>query len=116
MRTALVIALALSLALFGSAASGGGGVSSGKATLKLVRGAPLTLQGAQFVPGERVRVSAVSEQRQTKRVIANRRGVFVVGFPQVTYDRCNGLIALAVGSRGSRASLKRPQPLCPPPL
>lgn len=116
MRTVLVIGLALSLALFGSAA-GGGGVSSGKATLKLVRDAPLTLRGARFVPGERVRVTAVGEQRQTKRVIANRRGLFVVGFPNVDYDRCNGgLVAFAVGSQGNRAGLKQPQLLCPPRL
>jgi hypothetical protein len=47
-------------------------------------------------------------------VIASRRGVFVVGFSHVTYDRCNdGLTAFAVGSLGSRVVLKA-QPLCPP--
>jgi hypothetical protein len=116
MRTPLVIALALSLGLLGTAASGGGETSSGKATLKLQRTAPLTLRGARFVPAERVVVSVRGNRRQTKRVTANDRGVFVVTFPRVTYDRCDALRALAVGSRGSRAGLKTPPLLCPPSL
>jgi hypothetical protein len=116
MRTALVIALALSLGLLGTAASGGGGVSAGKATLKLQRTAPLTLRGARFVRAERVVVSVRGNRRQTKRVTANDCGVFVVTFPCVTYDRCDALRAHAVGSRGSRAGLKTPPLLCPPSL
>jgi hypothetical protein len=116
MRSALVIALALSLALFGTAAAGGSATSSAKATLKLERGAPLTLRGSRFVPAERVVVSVRGGKRQTKRVTANGRGGFVVSFPRLSYDRCDPLFALAVGSRGSRASLKMPPRLCPPSL
>jgi hypothetical protein len=112
--TGLVIAAAaLSLAVFGSAASGG--ESGGKPALKLVRGAPLTLRGTRFVSGERVRVSASSGRTSTRRVNANGSGLFVVRFP-FGYDRCNGLLVTAVGSDGSRATLKRPELLCPPRL
>jgi hypothetical protein len=116
MRTALVIPFALSLALFGTAASGGDETSAGKATLKLQRSAPLTLRGARFVSAERVVVSVRTDGRRTKRVTANDRGAFVVSFPGFTYDRCDPLFVLAVGSRGSRAGLKRPPRLCPPSL
>ena len=116
MRTALVIAIALSLGLSGTAASGANGTSAGKATLKLQGGAPLTLRGAGFVRAERVVVSVRSGQRRSKRVTANGRGGFVVTFPRISYDRCDPLSALAVGSRGSRASLKMPPRGCPPGL
>ena len=116
MRTAVVIALTLSLALVGTAASGGNATSAGKPTLKLQSGAPLTLRGAGFVGAERVVVSVRGGRRQSKRVTANGRGVFVVSFPRISYDRCDALFALAVGSRGSRAGLKMPPRLCPPSL
>jgi hypothetical protein len=116
MRTALVIALTVCLALFGTAASGGNATSSGNATLKLQGGAPLTLRGAGFVRAERVVVSVRSGQRQSKHVTANGRGGFVVSFRRISYDRCDPLYALAVGSRGSRAALKMLPRLCPPSL
>jgi hypothetical protein len=113
MKIALVITAALSLALLGSAA--GGGESREKATLKLSKGIPLTLRGAHFLANERVRVTVSSEFTRTKRVTANDSGVFVVSF-QTAYDRCSGLLAVAVGARGSRAGLKMPQLGCPPRL
>jgi hypothetical protein len=116
MRTAFVIALTLSLALFGTAASGASETSSGRAILKLQDSVPVALRGARFVPAERVVVSVRSGRPQTKRVTANGRGGFVVSFPRVSYDRCDPLFALAVGSRGSRAGLKVPPRLCPPNL
>jgi hypothetical protein len=115
MRTALVIALTLALAL-GAAASGANQTAAGKATLKLQGAAPLTLRGAGFFRAERVVVSVRSGQRRSKRVTANERGTFVVSFPRFTYDRCDPLTALAVGSRGSRAGLKVLPRGCPPGL
>jgi hypothetical protein len=109
----LVIALALSFALLGSSASGA--QNRGKATLKLTRGAPLTVRGTQFVPAERVRVAVVGEGLQ-RRVTASGRGAFLVSFTNISYDRCDGLIVIAVGSDGSRAVLKRPEVFCPPRL
>jgi hypothetical protein len=112
MRIGLVITVALSLALSGSAA--GGGESASKATLKLMRGMPLTVRGGHFLPNERVRVTVSSELTRTKQVSANASGAFVVSFP-IALDRCSGLLATAVGARGSRARLKMPQLGCPIP-
>lgn len=113
MRIGLVVIVALSLVLLGSAA--GEGESRGKATLKLSKGIPLTLRGAHFLPNERVRVTVSSKLKRTKLVSANGSGGFVVSF-QDAYDRCNGLLALAAGAQGSRAMLKMPQLGCPPRL
>lgn len=116
MRNVAIVVAALAVALLGSTAGTGTSSPSGRATLKLVRGAPLELRGVHFIPGERVRVRVVAEGSKTRRVTANGSGGFVVQFPTVTYDRCSGLLALAIGSRGSRAGLKRPPLLCPPRL
>jgi hypothetical protein len=114
MRIVLVVIFALSLALLGSTAGDGGQVST-KPTLKLSRGAPLTVRGANFRPSEKVRVTVKSERTRTKLATATGSGVFVVRF-QDAYDRCSGLLATAIGDRGSRAMLKLPQPMCPPRL
>lgn len=113
MRIGFAVIVALSLVLLGSAA--GASESRSKATLKLSRGVPLTLRGAHFLPNERVRVTVSSELKRTKLVSASGSGGFVVSF-QDAFDRCNGLLALAAGARGSRAMLKMPQLGCPPGL
>lgn len=113
MRIGLVVMVLSSLALSGSAV--GGGESRDKATLKLARGVPLTLRGAHFLPNERVRVTVSSKLKRTKPVTASDSGAFVVRF-QDAYDRCSGLLAIAAGTRGSRATLKMPQLGCPPTL
>jgi hypothetical protein len=114
MRIGLVVIVALSLVLLGSATAGEG-ESRSKATLKLSKGIPLTLRGAHFLPNERVRVTVSSTLKRTKLVSASASGAFVVSFQQA-FDRCNGLLALATGARGSRAMLKMPQLGCPPRL
>lgn len=115
MRYAIVIALAAGLALLGSAANGAG-EARGKATLKLTRGAPLTVRGTQFVPGERVRLTVSGARKTSRRVAANGTGAFTAQFA-FTFDRCGGgLMVLAVGSEGSRAGIKLPEMLCPPRL
>jgi hypothetical protein len=112
MRIGLVITVALSLALSGAAAGGGG--SRKHPTLKLSGGMPLTMRGTHFVPRERVRVTVSSTLTRTKQVTANGSGAFVVSFP-IALDRCSGLLATAVGARGSRVRLKMPQLGCPIP-
>jgi hypothetical protein len=114
MRTGVVIlavlALALALAFFGSAAVDG--ESEQKATLKLAGSAPLALRGANFRPTERVRVTLSGEVTRTKHVTASAGGAFVVRF-QSTYDRCSAAIVRAVGAKGSRAALKLVPVACP---
>jgi hypothetical protein len=68
---------------------------------------PLTLHGSGFRRFERIRVTGtpVIGARATKRVRANRRGSFRVVFRRLRADG-NGLEAVAVGRRGSRASFQ----------
>jgi hypothetical protein len=113
MRTSVILILAVSLLLIGPAA--GQGKSQRSATLKLSKGTPLTLRGAHFDPRERVRVTVSNRLKRTKVVNAGASGSFVVSF-QDSYDRCTGLFARAVGTGGSRATLKMPQLGCPPRL
>jgi hypothetical protein len=98
------------------------GVAAGRADsnenrtprLRLADPAPLTLRGTGFAAGERVRVTLTAATTRTNRVVAGRSGRFLVSLAGVPYDRCLGMSAQAVGSEGSLARLKLPQPLCPP--
>jgi hypothetical protein len=116
MRIALIVVTALMLAVSGSAMSTPDASKPTRATLGLADTAPLKLRGRGFHARERVRVSVSAERRATKRVVATAAGSFVVTFADISVDRCNGLVAVAVGRRGSRATYKQPQPLCPPRL
>jgi hypothetical protein len=91
--------------------------ASGKAKLRLLSSAPLKVKGTGFASGERVVVRLRSAATVTRRrTTAGRTGAWVLGFPRLYADRCDVLVVSAVGNRGSRAGLKLPQPLCPPPL
>lgn len=84
------------------------------AKLDLVTMKPLTLRGTRFVAAEKVRLTVVvGGNRIVRRTIADRSGSFSQRFLPVTADRCDRLLAVAVGSRGSRASIKPFQPACP---
>jgi hypothetical protein len=88
----------------------GGSESRSKASLQVVKRAPLTLKGRSFQPGERVRVAAGAQTRSAR---ANQSGTFVVtlGGP----DRCSTTRVLATGSKGSSATVKiLASPACPP--
>jgi hypothetical protein len=115
-RAIAAIALVVCVSAIGVAAGAldRGSTSTRTARLHLADAAPLKLRGTGFVAGERVRVTVTAETRRTKRVSADRSGRFVTRVAGVGYDRCNGLLAQAVGSEGSLARLKLPQPLCPP--
>ena len=87
--------------------------------LRLVDSSPLTLAGAGFKKSERVTLDLyVHDARHAKRVRATLGGTFRVAFQGVgAIDRCNTDVwARATGSRGSIATMKRPQPQCPPAL
>ena len=108
------LAAALVVLVVGTAA---GARSNGKASLRIVSSAPVTVAGVRFKPLERVRLRvAVSGTRLVRRARASRRGRFVVAVPY-SLDRCSeGLVVRAVGAHGSRALLKLPPMLCPPRL
>jgi hypothetical protein len=91
--------------------------AAGKAKLRFMSTAPLKVKGTGFVSGERVVVRVSSKRGVTrKRVTATRSGAWVLTFPAISYERCTGMTVSAVGNQGSRAGMKLPQPLCPPPL
>jgi hypothetical protein len=113
-RIATLTALALVIVLVGATAVQS---ASGQARLRLLSSAPLKVKGTGFASGERVVVRLKGAASVTrKRTTANRAGAWVLSFPRLSADRCDVLIVSAVGNRGSRAGLKLPQPLCPPPL
>lgn len=68
--------------------------------LKIAAVKPVTVIGQGFLPGERVRVTAAGYRRT---VTAGARGGFGVVFAQA--NACNGFVAVARGSEGSRASV-----------
>ena len=107
-----VVAAALALLLAGL---GAGSTSTRQASLRLVKPAPLRLVGSGFRARERVRVVAsVGHASATKRVQASRHGSFSASF-RFRAGHCSGLAVVAVGSAGSRATLKRPPlPACMP--
>jgi hypothetical protein len=74
--------------------------TTGRAAVEIVQISPLTVAGRGFKPKERVRVTANGGR---KSVTAGRRGRFEVAFPAA--NACNGVFAVAVGSKGSRASV-----------
>jgi hypothetical protein len=114
-KLTLLGAIAVASALTGVEA----GAAERRAGLRLVDGAPLTLRGAAFKPGERVRVTlSIQPRRWERRVRAGRAGGFTVVFQQARVgDPCTtDFHATAVGGQGSIARLKRPGRLCPMPL
>jgi hypothetical protein len=114
MRRVLVLGtLVLAIAPAGTAADQRG---EARPSLRLVGGPSLTVRGARFVPGERVKITVTLGQRLVKEASADGRGSFSVRF-RTSFDRCSSsLRALAVGNRGSRAAVKLPELMCPPRL
>jgi hypothetical protein len=113
LRIAALAALVLTLVPAGAAATQS---ANGRARLQVTQGATLVIRGANFVRGERVRLTITANSVVRKRAVANRRGMFLVQAP-VFFDRCtSALRVVAVGSRGSRAMVKLPQAVCPPRL
>jgi hypothetical protein len=104
-------------ALFAAAAFGQAVAATPRATLRLVDDtSPVTLRGSGFQPREHVRVVAVAGSTQSVyRTIATRRGRFVVKLAWVDPNACAGLSIRAVGSDGTRATLKRAPGQCAVP-
>jgi hypothetical protein len=85
--------------------------------LRLGKAEPLTVRGAHFASRERVTVKLRVAGTTAKRVVrSSPMGTFRVSFQtSLTDDRCGGAaFVTAVGTRGDRATLKLPEPECPP--
>lgn len=113
----MLIVLALLASLLGGTAAGTLGATTAtqsKATLRLVSVSPLSVRGVHFKGRERVRVVAKAASTTRSRTIrTTSSGGFRVSFGSVTFDRCADLVVTATG-RHDRATLKLPQPECPP--
>lgn len=81
-------------------------------SLRLVGLAPLTLHGAGFSTGERVRVSIVLRRvRDARTIRSDRSGRFTFRYGTlVAIDPCNGTIVVTAtgASSGRTATWKRP--------
>jgi hypothetical protein len=111
-RLALVALVAGVLAASGTAS----GVAS-RPALRLLDRDPVTVKGSGFRHRERVRVTVVSNRSAVRVVRSSATGTFRVTFTGVSFafDRCgNGWTVTARGARGDSATLKLPQPECPP--
>jgi hypothetical protein len=95
---ALLVLLALVVGLPGT--SPASELTAWRATLKIVGIEPVAVAGRGFKSGEWVRVSADGRR---KRVTAGARGGFRVLFPRAS--ACDGLVVVARGSQGSRATV-----------
>jgi hypothetical protein len=109
---ALTIALALTLP---AAAAGTPSAAERTASLRLATAHPVALRGSRFLAGERVSVIVSSQGRMRSRsVTASSAGTFLARFVGMPFDRCDGLVAVARGARGSIAIYKMPPMVCPP--
>ena len=113
MRTALITAVLFVLAVPALAPS-----ATQKATLRVVDTHPLTVRGASFGPRKAVIVTVRQEDsvRARRSVRTSAVGRFAVAFTGPVVHRCSGDATItAVGASGAVATVKLPQPLCPPP-
>ena len=96
------IAMLVTVALgCGAGTADGGSEAPMKASLQVIRQAPMTIQGRGFRSQESVRVSAAGRQWHPK---AGGRGSFVLTLRGAR--PCRIVRIVAVGSGGSRATLR----------
>ncbi len=95
--------------------SDGAAATSAKARLALVRRAPLTIRGTSFASRERVKLILASKKRITKLFYATAGGSFVIRFPGVRVDRCDGVRRVRDRSAWEPSTLGLPNVFCPPP-
>jgi hypothetical protein len=108
-RLALVL-VAVLFSLLGQQAS----ATSSRAGLRIVDDTPpTTLRGFGFRPHEHVRLVAVAgTTRSVRKVVASALGRFGVHV-RGDVNACTGVSVTAVGSMGTRATLKRAPGQCP---
>ena len=109
MRT-LGIAVAVAATLAAGAAEAAG--TSG-AKLRIVDLTPVTVQGARFRAGERVRVVLRADRSHVRIVRAGRAGTFFARFGGVYAELCMALQLRATGASGAVAvATRKPPPSC----
>jgi hypothetical protein len=86
---------------------------STKASLRIVKYGPITVQGTRFTPDMQVKVTYSSSQRVVRLRTADRHGAFTVVF-RITADRCAGYVITARQRNGTIATVHGPHPMCAP--
>jgi hypothetical protein len=95
------------------------GANRPQPALRVAALTPVQVTGLHFKAYERVQVRAASGDTTALRTLrATRAGSFRTTFGAIAItDRCSSDLSVrAAGARGSRASVKLPQLMCPPPL
>jgi hypothetical protein len=109
------VAAIAALAASGIALAAGGGSAAAASRARLIPTgfAPFKVKGMRFHAHERVHLTVTPStgDRIVRRILATRRGTFVVSFPGV--ESCGGVSGVATGSRGSHASFQFSSVVCP---
>ena len=81
-------------------------LEQGKARVRLIDSAPLTLRGVDFAPAEPVKLTvSLGERIATRKLVATRAGTFTVAFGAMRYSRCGASLDVrAIGRMGARVS------------
>ena len=107
-RLSLVVALFLVLMALPTAAG-----ARAKPSVTVPRVIPVTVRGANFVPGERVRVTIrIFDTYRKKIVTAGRRGGFLAIY-SFAASKCVTIYVAARGNKGSRARTTVPSTCAP---
>jgi hypothetical protein len=111
----LAIALASMSAAIGYAAARHAAIParSTKATLKIVKYSPISVQGKGFTPDMKVKVTFSSRTETIRYRTTDRHGAFTLTF-HVTADRCMGYVITARQRNGTTAVVHGPRPECAP--
>jgi hypothetical protein len=112
MRALAALAIAAAIGLLAMSTAAAVEPSGSKPLLTLALRDPVTIRGAGFRPGERIRVTLL-QPTGVRVVRVGSRGGFIVSFG-ATMPRCELVRVIAVGG-GLRAALKiLPSPACLP--
>jgi hypothetical protein len=102
--------IALLAVVFVLSANVGGAANQGAASkpqLRVAALSPFTVMGTGFRPGETVRVSVHTRDRDVSKTdVAGGRGVIDVRFSRLKLGNCPEYMVAARGSKGSRAGLR----------
>jgi hypothetical protein len=89
-------------------AGAGAGSPANAPSLRLLRAAPVVVQGISFQPAEGVILTLGPGRRAVTRTRADENGSFTAMFNRFALRRCTGYTITAAGTMGSHATLKRP--------
>jgi len=77
------------------------------ATVRVATMTPFVVKGTHFKRGETVRVVTQLKGEHVRIVRASRKGAFAARFLSLKVTFCSGYYVRAVGSKGSRAYVRR---------